>query len=461
VRVKNRRLTWKKTPQYGRPHHRVFLTMLLVAGFSVAGYLCFVPVLAGHMNRATVASLPVQAANPSAGESRSLANPPSAFIPSPDDGTIEIEEFSGQGDTLYSLLSANLPEGGTSLKVAKSLARAIESSTDTPFDINRVLKPERRYSITVDKDGRFLRATVELDPAHVFHAVLRKGRVRSWKEDVVLDFKEETMALVVKSTLTETIINAGEGKELANRVANVFRWDIDFQSETKNGDVCKILFERRYADDRPSGYGRILCVVYHGKKTGRKTAVLFNNNYYNEKARELKKNFLRSPLNTLRVTSRYGQRFHPILKVWRKHNGVDYGAPRGTSVWSVARGTVTFAGWKKGYGKYVCIKHDNNFESRYGHLSRILVKKGQRVNQRQRIGKVGQTGLATGPHLDFQLLVNGKHKDPLKVKMVKSLRKIPAPLQPRFSSLAQKRLLRLNNHFMVQRSGVRNPTALQ
>jgi murein DD-endopeptidase MepM/ murein hydrolase activator NlpD len=247
------------------------------------------------------------------------------------------------------------------------------------------------------------------------------------------------------------VLKAGEGMELALKLTNVFRWDIDFQSESVKGDVCKILFERRYADDRPSGYGRILCAVYEGKKTTKKTGILFSGTYYDQTGSELKKNFLRSPLNVLRVTSRFGRRFHPILHVWRKHNGVDYGAPTGTPVWSVAGGKVTFSGWKRGYGKYVCIRHENGYESRYGHLSRIFVRKGQHIKQRQRIGLVGQTGLATGPHLDFQLLAQGKHLDPLRVRMVKVIRKVPAPLKSRFASVARQRLQRLGNVVLTQR----------
>ena len=181
-----------------------------------------------------------------------------------------------------------------------------------------------------------------------------------------------------------------------------------------------------------------------------KTAVLFNNEYYDAKGLELKKNFLRSPLSVIRVTSRFGKRYHPVLRVWRKHNGVDYGATQGTPVWSIAGGVVTFAGWQNGYGNYVVIKHDNGYESRYGHLHRIMVARGQRVKQRQRIGSVGMTGLATGPHLDFQLLVNNRHVNPLNVKMAQSLRSVPSPLTDRFSRLAQERLLALKGVMVSQ-----------
>jgi murein DD-endopeptidase MepM/ murein hydrolase activator NlpD len=355
-------------------------------------------------------------------------------------GSQEATDVTAPGDTLISVLTDNLSDERSIKEIAQSLANAIQTSLSAPFTSETVLPAGRRYSITIDSEGRFLQAVLELEPAHVFHVARDDGGFRSWKEEVVLDFKTEVVCFKMKGSLTESLLSAGENLELALKLANVFRWDIDFHSESVKGDSCRVLFERRYADDRPSGYGRILGAVYDGKKTGMKCAVLFNNEYYDEKGVELKKNFLRSPLSVIRVTSRYGYRLHPVLKVWRKHNGVDYGASQGTPVWAVAGGVVTFAGWSNGYGNYVCIKHDSGFESRYGHLQRFFVAKGQRVKQRQRIGLVGMTGIATAPHLDFQLLVRNKHVNPLTVTMVKSLKTVPTPLVSRFSSLTEERL---------------------
>jgi murein DD-endopeptidase MepM/ murein hydrolase activator NlpD len=356
-------------------------------------------------------------------------------------GSQEIADLTGQGDTLLSLLNANFPDDDSAGQVATSLVSVIRPAIDNGFSQHTVLKSGTRYSLTVDAQGRFLKMTIELDPANVFHAVREADDIRSWKEEVVLDFKAETVKIPMRGSFIESVLSVGEYMELALKLTNVFRWDIDFQSESMRGDLCKVLFERRYADDRPSGYGRILCAVYEGRKTGRKVAIFFGNNYYDENGVELKKNFLRSPLSVIRVTSRYGKRFHPILRVWRKHEGVDYGAAVGTPVWSVASGVVTYAGWKNGYGRYVCIKHENGYESRYGHLHRYFVKKGDRVKQRQRIGLVGQSGMATGPHLDFQLLKNNTHKDPLSVRMVHALRTVPSPLKNRFAFVVQQRLL--------------------
>jgi murein DD-endopeptidase MepM/ murein hydrolase activator NlpD len=214
-----------------------------------------------------------------------------------------------------------------------------------------------------------------------------------------VEYKTEVCTFKVQKDIVQSILDAGEERELAVKLIHIFRWDIDFQSDVKSGDDCKIVFERRYADDRPAGYGRILYAAYNGKRTGKRTASLFSGEYYDRNGVELKKDYLRAPLNTLRITSGYGMRIHPVLKIWKMHTGVDYGAPAGTPVYAIANGTVSFQGCGDAYGLYVCIRHDNGHESRYSHLSRILVKKGQRVKQRQTIGLVGSTTFNGTPSL--------------------------------------------------------------
>jgi len=363
---------------------------------------------------------------------------------------------TGEGDTLFSVLSANLPDEESAKEVTLSLASVIQREKtpkrDKSFDGLTPLDPETRYHIVLDRDGRFLQATVEINASNVFHAAIQDGALRSWKEEVVLDFKVESITFQVRGSLLNSLISVGEGVDLAQKLGNVFRWDIDFERESRRGDLCRILFERRYADDRPSGYGRILYAVYEFKRTGeKKTAVLFKNEYhkdeyYSEKGEALRKDFLRSPLRVLRVTSGFGRRLHPILGEYRHHNGVDYAAARRTPVQCVAGGTVTFAGWRGEYGKLVCVKHDNGCESRYGHLHRIDVQKGQRIKQTQRIGQVGSTGRTTGPHLHFEWIMNGIHVNPQdrrKFRMVQSPRTVHPHLKSRFMSITQERARRL------------------
>lgn len=358
-------------------------------------------------------------------------------------GPQEIADVTGPDETLFSLMYANLLDETMARRAAKSLAAAMAKEIDKKLDAYSPLKTGCRYSLTLDQNGGFQKVTLEWDASAVFHAERDGDSVRAWKEDVVLDYKVETLTFRVNGAFIDSVLRSGEDVAFARALTNVFLWDIDFASEARRGDVCKVLFERRYADDRPSGYGDILCAVYHGKKVGKKTAVLFQNKYFSEEGVILKKDFLRTPLKTIRVTSKFGKRFHPVLRVWRKHCGVDYGAPTGTPVMSVANGVVTFSGWQNGYGNYICVKHDNGYETRYGHLSRILVRCGQRVKQEQKIGLVGMTGIATGPHLDFQLLRKGVHENPEKVKMVRTLETVAQPLMPRFRQVIHERLISL------------------
>ncbi len=421
----------------------ILLPVMATACIVVAAYLVLFPTSNSSLPfsstiPASAAALPVRT---------EFTEPPQSPPDPPEkervESSTELIEVTGEGDTLYSLLSSNLSDEATARNVTLQMASVIQErlkgTLRKPFDGNTPLESDTRYRIVLGPDGQFLKLTLEWDAAHVFHAVAKKTGVKAWQEEVVLEFKKETLAVVLEDSLSETFQRASEGTILASELEKVFRYDINFHSDPRKGDVCKILFERRYADDRPSGYGRILYAEYVGRKTKRKTAVLFDGKYYDEKGVALTKPFLKSPLSQIRVTSRFGRRLHPIRKVWHNHKGVDYGAPTGTPVWSVAGGTVKFAGWARGFGNWVCIKHANGYESQYGHLSKILVRKGQAVKQRQRIGLVGATGDATGPHLDFRLLVKAHFVDPLKVKMVKTDEHVATDLKKRFAEVLQER----------------------
>ena len=429
----------------------MILFVVLLGGVAAGGYLCLSPGSAGPSQLSC--NLP----------SQSISDNKDAAVCSVNDDTVcqtgngcqEMAEVTGEGETVFSLMNDNLTDESDCKQVVASLSSAIRSSEDLPFDGHTVLRPGRSYSIIVDGQGRFLKAKLELAPDKVFHAARQDNGIRSWKEEVVLEFKVECLSFRLRGDLEKSLASIGEGKDLASKLARVFKWDINFQSEAVWGDTCKVLFERRYADDRPSGYGRILCAVYEGRKTKRKTAVLFNGQDDDEDYTELKKNFLKSPLGgyQLRISSGYGPRIHPILGSWRHHKGVDYAAPKGTPVRCVANGVVTSAGWHDQLGNYVCVKHDDGHESRYGHLSKISVQQGRRIKQDEKIGLVGQTGLATGPHLHFEWLVNGVHKPPPSAKtMVTSLRKGPTPLRGRFKTVAAQRLQPLEGMALIHRA---------
>ncbi len=366
---------------------------------------------------------------------------------------VEISDISSDGDTLQALLSLNLCDDGLAAKIADNMADTIRRSLGKRFSATDELKSGARYVISLNENREFLKATLELDPSNVFHCVKEGAAIKSWKEDTVLEYKPEVLRFKIRKDIVQSVLDAHEGKELALKLVHLFRWGIDFQSDSMKGDELSVVFERRYADDKPTGYGRILLAVYEGKKTGRKSACLFNDNYYDENGVELKRDYLRTPLNTLRITSGFGWRMHPVLNERKFHYGVDYGAPTGTPVFAISDGVVSFRGCdskgiESGYGLYVCIRHDNGYESRYSHLSRILVKTGQKIKQRQTIGLVGTTGYHTGPHLFFQILENDKALDPTKIKMVKYPKSVPSALRTRFESVVSS-----HEQFINERTG--------
>lgn len=228
----------------------------------------------------------------------------------------------------------------------------------------------------------------------------------------------------VNSTLYESLLKTGETPVLVFRYADIFAWEIDFVTETQNGDSFSIFFEKTFCDSNFVDYLNIIATTYKGN-IGEYYGIYYcdqdgNEDYYNIKGESLRKSLLKSPLRFSYISSYFSKRrFHPILKVWRPHHGLDYAAPTGTPVSSIGHGTVTYKGWRGGYGNLVEIRHKNNFKTRYGHLSRFAkgLYKGKKIKMGELIGYVGSTGLSTGPHLHFEMYRKGVSINPLKVKI--------------------------------------------
>jgi murein DD-endopeptidase MepM/ murein hydrolase activator NlpD len=218
----------------------------------------------------------------------------------------------------------------------------------------------------------------------------------------------------IEGSLYETLEAAGEHPELAVRMAQILAWDMDFYTDPRPGDAFSIVVEKKEYIDGQFTYTGINAVRYDN--AGRvHEAVRFHDlngkaAYYTSDGKSLQKSFLKSPLKfAARVSSHFSQhRYHPVLKLYRPHLGTDYAAPIGTPVQAVASGRVVSAGASGGSGNMVKIQHANGYETYYLHLSRILVRLGATVQQGQRIGLVGMTGLATGPHLDFRVQRRGQ-----------------------------------------------------
>lgn len=231
---------------------------------------------------------------------------------------------------------------------------------------------------------------------------------------------------------------------IASQIAEIFSADIDFRRELRRNDTFTVVYEALTADGEAvnwnQGAGRVLAAEFNndGKLH---TAVWFSEGgkgaYFDMNGQNKRRSFLASPLEFSRVTSGFAMRLHPILQSWRQHNGIDYGAPTGTPVRTVGDGQVVFAGRQGGYGNVVKVAHSNNRTTVYAHLSRIDVRQGERVEQGERIGAVGATGWATGPHLHFEFIVNGDHIDPMVVAKSSETNVVSAAARPQFQRWAR------------------------
>jgi murein DD-endopeptidase MepM/ murein hydrolase activator NlpD len=257
--------------------------------------------------------------------------------------------------------------------------------------------------LTVERDAVGLKAKVEQAELNS-QVALRSGTIET-----------SLWAATAASQIPDTV---------TIQMAEIFSNEIDFRRDLRRGDFFAVVFESLEADGEPITWnqaaGRVLAAQFTNAGRLREAywfhdPVLRKSAYFDGQGESLRRAFLSSPMEFSRVSSGFKMRFHPILKTWRRHLGVDYAAPTGTPVRTVADGVVDFAGWQNGYGNVVFIRHAGGRVTVYAHLSRMNVRQGQRVEQGQHIGAVGATGWATGPHLHFEIRENGQHVDPLRV----------------------------------------------
>jgi murein DD-endopeptidase MepM/ murein hydrolase activator NlpD len=263
--------------------------------------------------------------------------------------------------------------------------------------------------------------TYSKDPVTSYTVQFDSSGTSAVKETKQVDTARVVVRGAIKGSLWNSMIDLGEKPALIVRFAEVLGYEVDFLTEVNPGDSFEILLDKYYVDTSFYRDGAVYAVHFKGQ-AGNFYGFRYRNpsgrsDFYNEKGQSLRKSVLRSPLTFANVTSSFGRRFHPISRVYRQHQGVDYGAPTGTPVSAIADGTVLMARWNGGYGNFVQVRHSGGMVSCYGHLSRYGagVKAGQGVRQGQTVGYVGSTGLSTGPHLHFEVRQGGKPVNPLKV----------------------------------------------
>lgn len=263
---------------------------------------------------------------------------------------------------------------------------------------------------------------------------------QSHKESKTVEIREA----FAHGTINSSFWNAGTTAGLTDgqiiNFANIFGWDIDFALDPRTGDSFHIIFEKKYIDGEYIGTGNILVAEFVNRDEPFQAVRFTDNEYYTPDGKSMRKAFLRAPVNFKYISSSFKRnRFHPVQKRWKAHRGVDYAAKTGTPVVAAGNGKVTHSTYNKYNGNYVFIQHGNGIVTKYLHFSKRAVKKGQRVKQGQLIGKVGATGLAAGPHLHYEFLLNGVHRNPRTVKLPDA-KPIAKKYKAEFTTLSQKRI---------------------
>ncbi|HET7198996.1 MAG TPA: peptidoglycan DD-metalloendopeptidase family protein, partial [Burkholderiales bacterium] len=339
------------------------------------------------------------------------------------------EEQFHSGDTIARFLARLGVDDAEALRLVRT--RALQA-----------LKPGTSVSAEVSAEGRPLSLSF-LTGRDTLVTVTPYGTGYRAAEAVApLETRVTMRSSVIHSSLFAASDAAGIPDAIAMQLADVFSGDVDFYRDLRRGDRFTVVYETYLLRGRPVRAGRLLAAefVNHGRAL---RAIRYESSYYTPEGQSLRKAFLRYPLEFSRVSSGFGMRRHPIRGDWRAHKGIDYAAPIGTRVRAVADGTVEFAGVKGGYGNVVILRHNRQYSTVYGHLSRITVRRGARVGQNDTIGLVGQTGWATGPHLHYEFRIAGQARNPASIAMP-AAQPVPHEQLAAFAALAQPLVARLD-----------------
>ena len=328
---------------------------------------------------------------------------------------------------------------------ARLLHEVVHASEETR-QLARI-RPGDEFLFDIDDESGFRALRAEFDEEHWLFVERNDNGVTARTEPRALEYRVVETQGAITTSLYRAAQQAGLSDNLTMRLANIFGWDIDFALEIRAGDRFALIYEQVWRDGEFLRDGPILAARFVNQGESFE-AVRFDAgngpDYFAPDGRPMRQAFLRAPLNFSRVTSNFNpRRFHPITRQVRPHNGTDYGAPTGTPIWAAGDGRVTRSAYNNRNGHYIFIRHGNNIETRYLHLSRRQVNVGDRVRQGQTIGRVGATGMATGPHLHYEFLVNGAHRNPRTVDLPPA-DPLPTELMEQFQAAGQPLLARLD-----------------
>ena len=321
--------------------------------------------------------------------------------------------------------------------LSPSLLHKIVNSSEAASSLAKI-RPGQVVHFGMHEEQQLQKLTLVRDRISSLHIDLSDADISAEEQRRDLETRRKRTSGVINSSLFVDGQAAGMSDKLIMQLAKVFGWDIDFALEVMPGDSFSLIYEEQYLDGEKFSDGPILAAEFVNQgKTFR--AVQYTNpegetNYYDDSGHAKQRAFLRTPVKFARISSRFTRkRWHPVLKKWRSHKGVDYAAPTGTPVKASGTGKVVFKGKKGGYGNVIFLRHGGKYTTVYGHLNKFArgLKKGSKIKQGDVIGYVGSTGLATGPHLHYEFRVNGVHRNPLTVKLPKAM-SLPKKQMPDF-----------------------------
>jgi murein DD-endopeptidase MepM/ murein hydrolase activator NlpD len=343
-------------------------------------------------------------------------------------------------DFLFNQFNSGVTKVELKVRNGDSIQRILYDQKISPAEVNNVINALRReYNVGTlrndqkvyliikrEKNGNFVsRLTVNIDNITSVHVFLNK--------DNVYETRRVTKILTKKNHLVETTIDRGiyrtakqSGIEnsIVAQFARLYGFEVDFQRDLKKNDKIKIFYERYLDDDGVSQ--RTGNIIYSEITNVERNIILYRYEYPNgsiayftPEGKSIEKSLMRTPINGAKLSSRYGFRIHPILGYNQMHQGTDFAAPIGTPVMASGAGTVEYSGWKGGYGKFISIRHSAVYQTNYAHLQDYAkgIRRGAKVQQGQVIGYLGSTGSSTGPHLHYEVVVNGKKENSQTLKL--------------------------------------------
>ncbi|MGV6825759.1 MAG: OapA family protein [bacterium] len=426
----------------------IVAAMVLGASVLVARYVDIKPSIpsSGSAEEQALA-LPLPDSNET--ESSAAANTPArkhetpvTVIPASEDISSQEETLSedsatpGQSEIELKVVEHKIRSGESLAKIfaekdlSPNLLHRIVTSSKTAANLSKI-KPGEVLRFETDHNDELIKLTLQRDRVSSLRITANDQGFDAIENNEQLDTKVTEKVGVIQSSLFVDGQKAGLSDAQIMEMAGLFGWDIDFALELRVGDRFSVIFEERYLDGEKYENGPILAAEFINQGNKYRAIRYQDSNgnigYFDESGHPKKRAFIRTPLKFARVSSGFTtKRWHPVLKKWRSHKGTDYAAKTGTPVKATGNGKVTFRGKKGGYGNVVFIQHGGTYTTVYAHLSKFSKKarKGKKVKQGDIIGYVGSTGLASGPHLHYEFRVNGVHRNPLTVKLPKS---VPLP----------------------------------